>query len=141
MLRGAERRQGTAEVKTVCRVKLLTKREAAERCRVSVAAFDAHVRPALTPKRIGRRVLFLESELEAWAETAKVGHSAAKSRAASGTSVSPLLAELLSDPQVQATAQRLRQRQRASTPTLSLAPPSHDARSAVVVPLRPSRSS
>jgi len=44
-------------------MKLLTKAEAAARCRVSLAAFDAHVRPALTPKKIGRRVLFLESDV------------------------------------------------------------------------------
>jgi predicted DNA-binding transcriptional regulator AlpA len=50
-------------------IRLLTKAEAAERCRVSLAAFDAHVRPALTPKKIGRRVLFLESDIDAWAET------------------------------------------------------------------------
>ena len=43
--------------------KLLTKAEAAERCRVSLAAFDAHVRPALTPKKIGRRVFFLEADV------------------------------------------------------------------------------
>jgi hypothetical protein len=37
--------------------------------RVSLAAFDSHVRPTLTPKRIGRRVLFLREDLEAWAES------------------------------------------------------------------------
>lgn len=44
-------------------MKLLTRAEAAARCRVSLTAFDAHVRPGLTPKKIGRRVLFLEAEV------------------------------------------------------------------------------
>ncbi len=46
-------------------MKLLTRTESAARCRVSLSAFDAHVRPALTPRRVGRRVLFLEADVAA----------------------------------------------------------------------------
>lgn len=43
---------------------MLSREESAAYCRVSLRTFDVHVRPALTPKRIGRRVLFAESELQ-----------------------------------------------------------------------------
>jgi hypothetical protein len=47
----------------------MTRAEAADFCHVSVDSFDAHVRPLLPPpKRVGRRILFLRSDLEAWAE-------------------------------------------------------------------------
>ena len=85
-------------------MKLLTRTEAADRCRVSLAAFDAHVRPTLTPKRIGRRVLFLESDLEAWAESllsdakTKPGRSPAQPPTRYGTRGSPLRVALQNDP-------------------------------------------
>lgn len=48
---------------------LLTRAEAARWCRVSVAAFDAHIRPHLPVKRVGRRVLVHRADLEAWAQS------------------------------------------------------------------------
>lgn len=101
-------------------MKLLTRAEAAEQCRVSLAAFDAHVRPALTPKRIGRRVLFLESELEAWAESAesvaktRLGPSLAHQSARSGTRVSPLRVALQSDPRAAAMREELTRKLQSS---------------------------
>ena len=104
-------------------MKLLTKAEAATRCRVSLAAFDAHVRPALTPKKIGRRVLFLESDIDAWAETAspsnaapaKRGPSPARAKTPSGTRGSGLLDALLSDPQAQQTKSWLTSKPQSSS--------------------------
>ena len=48
---------------------LLTRAEAAALCHpdLSVAAFDAHVRPELPVVRIGRRVFFRRADVEAWA--------------------------------------------------------------------------
>lgn len=45
---------------------LLTRREAAAYCGVSLSTFSLHVRPGLTPKRVGRRVLFRRSDVELW---------------------------------------------------------------------------
>jgi predicted DNA-binding transcriptional regulator AlpA len=124
-------------------MKLLTRPEAAERCRVSLAAFDAHVRPSLTPKKIGRRVLFLESDLDAWAESlanegkTKPGRSAAPVPTRSGNVGSPLLAALLSDPRASAMKEKLTRRPRESS--LQLAPASSETQAqpgAVVLPLR-----
>lgn len=44
----------------------LTRAEAAELCRVSVVAFDEHVRPHLPVKRIGRLVFFQRADVEAF---------------------------------------------------------------------------
>jgi predicted DNA-binding transcriptional regulator AlpA len=47
---------------------LRSRREAAAFCHVSVDTFDAHVRPALPPpKKIGRRLFWLQSWLDQWA--------------------------------------------------------------------------
>jgi hypothetical protein len=54
---------------------LCTRAEAAKHLRVSVRAFDAHVRPDLTPVRIGRRVLFRQEDLDAWVDQQKDGAS------------------------------------------------------------------
>lgn len=110
-------------------MKLLTKAEAAERCRVSLAAFDAHVRPALTPKKIGRRVLFLESDLDAWAESesqpsdakTRRGPSHAQPKTPTGAHASPLLATLLSARQAQETRTRLTRKLQGSSRRLELA--------------------
>jgi excisionase family DNA binding protein len=45
---------------------LLTREEAAKRCRVSLGTFDEHIRPALRVKRVGARVLIPESEVARW---------------------------------------------------------------------------
>jgi predicted DNA-binding transcriptional regulator AlpA len=51
--------------------------EAAAFCHCSVDAFDAHVRPQLPPpKRVGRKVLFLRSDLDRWAEGDTGGEAA-----------------------------------------------------------------
>lgn len=102
-------------------VRLLTKREAALYCRCSISAFDAHVRPLLTERRIGRRVLFLESDLEAWAESlssggrTKLGPLPAPQKTPSGTRGSQLLAVLLSGPRAQETKLKLTQKPRDSS--------------------------
>lgn len=110
-------------------MKLLTKAEAAERCRVSLAAFDAHVRPALTPKKIGRRVLFLESDLDAWAETAspsnaaqtKRGPSPARPKIPTGAPASALRAALQSDPRAQGIRTKLTRKLQNSSRLRALA--------------------
>jgi excisionase family DNA binding protein len=48
--------------------KLLTREEAAERCRISLGTFDSRVRPHLRVRRVGARVLIPESEIERWIE-------------------------------------------------------------------------
>lgn len=128
-------------------MKLLTKREAAAFCRVSLAAFDSHVRPTLSPKRIGRRVLFLQEDLEAWAESpsrdgkTKPGRSPASPPKRSGTPGSPLLVALLSDPRAQETMTRLTRKPRSSLQPLEPASSEQSTEhSAVVLPF-PSRSS
>ena len=47
-------------------MRLLTRPEAAAYLRIGARTFDAHVRPALTPVRVGRRVLFHQEDLDAW---------------------------------------------------------------------------
>jgi predicted DNA-binding transcriptional regulator AlpA len=102
-------------------MKLLTRAEAAERFRVSLAAFDAHVRPSLTPKKIGRRVLFLESDLDAWAESlssdakTKPGRSPAQPKTQTGAHGSPLLAALRSDPRALEIRTRLTRKLQGSS--------------------------
>lgn len=128
--------------------KLLTRAEAAERCRCSLAAFDAHVRPVLTPKRIGRRVLFLESDLDAWAagslssdaET-KPGPSRVQPRPVTGAPGSPLVVALRSGPLGRETQTRLTRKLRGSLQRLEQeTSPQPDDPGAKVLPLR-SRSS
>lgn len=121
---------------------LLTRQEAAKRFRVSLAAFEQHVRPDLTPVKIGRRVFFRSEDCDAWEERDKAGPSVARRRTPSGTSVSPSLAALLSDPRAQEIATRLRERRPASTRTASAASPSaHPSSDGVVVPFRSRPSS
>jgi predicted DNA-binding transcriptional regulator AlpA len=48
---------------------LRSRREAAAFCGVSLPTFDQYVRPQLTAKTIGRRVLFRLADLEAWVES------------------------------------------------------------------------
>lgn len=104
---------------------LLTRIEAARWCRVSVAAFDTHVRPHLPVKRIGRRVVFHRADLEAWAAsdevkpTIEIATSPRPHRVSSGQS--PLRALLQADPRAQDLRERLQsklkrraQRQEAS---------------------------
>lgn len=101
-------------------MKLLTKREAAALCRVSLAAFDAHVRPILTPKRIGRRVLFLQADIEAWAESlerdarTKPGRSRDPRQNQIGRPASPLLVALQSDPRALEMRTKLTRKLRSS---------------------------
>ena len=52
-----------------------TRAEAAAYLKVSVRAFDAHVRPDLTPIRVGRCVRFLQRDVEAWADRTRDGDS------------------------------------------------------------------
>lgn len=92
---------------------MMTKAEAAKWCRVSIAAFDAHVRSRLPCKRIGRRVVFHRADLEAWAQAEAVRPAAPVSRGApcrrSQTFAgSPLLQQLLASPEAKARAEELR---------------------------------
>jgi hypothetical protein len=132
-------------------MKLLTRAEAAERCRVSLAAFDAHVRPALTPKRVGRRVLFLESDLDAWAETespsnaapTKRGPSPAQPKTRTGAPASALRAALQSGPRAQEIRTKLMRKLQSSSRLRELAsseqPGEHGAK-VLALPLRRSQS-
>lgn len=117
---------------------LVKRPEAARFCRMSLQAFDAHVRPRLTERREGRLLFFLRTELEEWAASPQAGSFANVRRGTPTRSASGLLAERLSDPRVQATRLRLVGKRRASTPTKSAAPQSHDRDAA---PLSISRSS
>src|SRR5687767_4181301 len=103
---------------------LLKRSEAARFCRMSVQAFDSHVRPGLTERRAGRLLFFLLTELQEWAASQQVGNSGSVRRATRTQSVSGSLAEKLNDPRVRATRLRLVGRPRASTPTKSAEPQS-----------------
>lgn len=92
---------------------MLTKAEAAKWCRVSIAAFDAHVRPKLPCKKIGRRVVFHRADLEAWAQAEAVRPPPTMSRGAPSLrpptfAGSPLLQSLLASPGAKAKADELR---------------------------------
>jgi hypothetical protein len=92
---------------------LLTRAEAAKWCRVSLAAFDAHVRPHVNVKKIGRRILVSRAELEAWVSTGSAKHEGAPPAPSKPKyGVSSLLQSLLDDPNVQATAARLQRTRR-----------------------------
>jgi hypothetical protein len=116
---------------------LLTRAEAAAFCRVSLVAFEAHVRSALSPVKIGRRVLFRKEELERWLVTPEVGRSAAVLPVASTTSVSATVVDLSSDPRALEIASRLKRRRLESTQRQSKQLRSGAQRA---VPAGPSRS-
>ncbi|TAK10588.1 MAG: DNA-binding protein [Anaerolineae bacterium] len=119
---------------------LLTRAEAAKVCRVSLRAFEAHVRPDLTPVRIGRRVLFDRSDLDAWLDTRKDGASGSRRTARSTRSTSPTMVVASTDPRGARIRSKLQRRLHGSTPTSSNVNRPSAASSGVVIPLR-SRSS
>lgn len=132
-------------------MKLLTKAEAAERCRVSIACFDANIRPHLTPKRAGRRVLFLEADLDAWAETesrsnaapTKRGPSPARPKIPTGAPASALRAALQSGPRAQEIRTKLTQKLQNSSRLRALAssePQDAPGAKVLALPLRRSQS-
>ena len=99
-------------------VVLLTRLEAAAKCRVSLAHFERHVAGHLTPRRIGRRVLYRAHELEAWLDGDEAERPSRTRRAPAGLWPSPASLALLSDPRaVQLTAElrASRERRRLST--------------------------
>lgn len=73
---------------------LLTSREAAALCRVSLSTFYAHVQRHLTPVRIGAAVRYRRQDLDAWLDLQRAGNSEASD--ASGASDSPTTANALS---------------------------------------------
>jgi len=89
---------------------MMTRAEAAKWCRVSLAAFDAHIRPNLPVKRVGRRVLVHRSDLEAWAHAEEVKKQAEPSGAnqwkRSPSGRGPLLEMLLARPEAAALRER-----------------------------------
>jgi hypothetical protein len=92
---------------------MMTKAEAAKWCRVSIAAFDAHVRPQLPCKQIGRRVVFHRDDLEAWAQADATRPAPRVSKGAPSLrpqtfAGSPLLQRLLVSPEVKARADEMR---------------------------------
>ncbi len=110
---------------------LVKRPEAARFCRMSVQTFDAHVRPRLTEKRVGRLLFFLRSELEEWAASPEAGSSANVRRVTRTQSVSGALAERLKDPRAQAIRLRLVEKRPASTPTKCVERQSHELAGAV----------
>jgi predicted DNA-binding transcriptional regulator AlpA len=54
---------------------LLTKREAAQLCGVSLRTFERRVMDDLVPTRVGRRVLYAAEEVERWLDEQKAGSS------------------------------------------------------------------
>ena len=92
---------------------MMTKAEAAAWCRVSIAAFDAHVRPHLPSKKIGRRVVFHRSDLETWAQSEAARPPAPVSKGAPslrphGSAGGSLLRQLLASPEARARADEMR---------------------------------
>ena len=70
---------------------ILTRGEAAEFLRVSVRAFDQHVRGNVPEHRVGRKPLFRKVDLEEWLDRQKVGrcgNSASATTCASRSTVS-----------------------------------------------------
>lgn len=92
---------------------MMTLQEAARWCRVSVGAFDAHVRSHLPSKKIGRRVVFHRADLEAWAQSEATA-AAAKAKPAVKRPQRPqhgsLVAQLLADPRAKASCEWLTSR-------------------------------
>jgi hypothetical protein len=90
---------------------MMTRPEAAKWCRVSLAAFDAHVRPQLPYKQVGRRVLFHLADLDAWsqAEAAKPRPKGlgAPSLRTQGNAGGPLLRALNASPEAAALRARI----------------------------------
>lgn len=100
----------------------LTRKEAADFCRVSLVTFDVRVASRLTPARIGGRVLFNRRDINEWLGTQKAGDSAKKrvAKRTSYASASPV--SVSSDPRALEIRTRLRRPRSASTPTQSSEP-------------------
>jgi excisionase family DNA binding protein len=77
---------------------ILTRTEAARYLRISVRAFDMHVRGRVPEHRIGRKPLFRKADLESWLDLQKVGGFGS---GATGTSYdSPMLVNASSSPRL-----------------------------------------
>lgn len=87
---------------------LVSRREAARMCGVSLGTFDLHVRPELAEKKIGRLVAFKQAELEAWA--AREPEPKAEPVAAPRRTYTAVSAPVvdMNDPKVRETLERLR---------------------------------
>jgi predicted DNA-binding transcriptional regulator AlpA len=89
-------------------VSLLSRHEAAAKCRVSLATFDRHVARHLTPKRIGRRVLYREKDLDEWLDEDRDPPREDERRASPSVPASRGNLAFLNDPRVQQMASELR---------------------------------
>jgi hypothetical protein len=87
---------------------ILTRVEAARYLRISVRAFDMHVRGRVAEHRIGRKPLFRKADLESWLDLQKVGGFG--SGAIASSCDSPTLASVSSSPRAQAILKKLRRR-------------------------------
>ena len=115
---------------------LLTRHESAKHLRVGVRAFDEHVRPSLTPVRIGRRLLFDEADLDAWADTRKAGSSDSPKVARPTSSASRTTAAPSIGPLGLKIRDKLRKRRLASTLNSSSESLPESSSFAAVIPLR-----
>jgi len=96
-----------------------TRAEAAAYLKVSVRAFDAHVRPDLTPIRVGRCVRFLQRDVEAWADRTRDGDSDGGAKTSRSDSRTPV--DRSSSAQVPLTLSELRRLPRENIPRWCLA--------------------
>jgi hypothetical protein len=92
---------------------LLTRPETAALCRVSLTAFDAHVRMHLAERKIGRRVFYLRSSVLEWleAEPAAAPEVMTRKPVARAAALSSVVN--MNDPRIQANLQRMRARRAA----------------------------
>ena len=85
---------------------IMTRTEAARFLRVSVRAFDTHVRGRVTEHRIGRKPLFRKVDLETWLDQNKAGAFASTGTATSFASRTTVSAS--SSPRAQEILKKLR---------------------------------
>jgi excisionase family DNA binding protein len=93
---------------------ILTRVEAARYLRISVRAFDMHVRGRVPEHRIGRKPLFRKADLESWLDLQKVGGYGSAETATRCDS--PMLVNASSSPRAQEILRKLRGARPNSTP-------------------------
>ena len=115
---------------------LVTKREAAAFCRVSLRTFEREVQGQVPAVRIGSRVLFDREDLRRWLDELKGLRSTGIRAAVSTTSASPTMAAASMSPRASEIVARLAERQRRCTPTSSLDDGQLDGRLSLPAPER-----
>src|SRR5262245_15417825 len=94
---------------------MLTRREAAAFCRVSLRTFERYVLPRIARVRLGGRFFFMKGDLTRWLEQQKVGSSLATRATVSTVSASRTPVVASSSRREREILSRLRAKRRGST--------------------------